>query len=272
MKITDYKLALISGASAGIGEEFARQLHAAGLRVCLVARRGDRLARLCHELNAQRADSTEFIECDLCDFDSSQGIIKVVEYIKLNNVDLLVNNAGRGSFGHFEEIDFESEQQMVQLNIMATMRLAHAVIAPMKDRRFGAIISVSSIAGIQALPYMATYAATKAFNLLHSLGLREELRSFNIRVLAVCPGPTATEFGGVARVPGTVSAIHRDSVALVVRNSIKALENNRAIIISSWRSKLLAIPSLLLPRALTTYFVGRSLGKVLQISQSRSSD
>lgn len=272
MKITDYRLALITGASAGIGEEFARQLQALGLKVCLVARRADRLTKLVSELNLLRADSAEFIECDLCDFDSEQGILKVVEYIKSNQVDLLVNNAGRGSFGFFEEINCQSEQEMVQLNIMATLRLAHAAIAPMKARRLGAIILVSSIAGIQALPYMATYAATKAFNLFHSMGLREELRPFNIRVLTVCPGPTATEFGGVARVPGTVSAIQRDSVALVVRNSIQALERNRAIVIPTWRSKLLALPSLLLPRVLTTYLVGRSLGKVLQLSRIKSRD
>ena len=132
----------------------------------------------------------------------------------------------------------------------------------MKERKEGEIISLSSIAGFQPLPLMSTYAATKAFNLFHSLGLKEELREFGINVLAVCPGPVATEFGGVARVPGTMTGGTRDSAESVVRSSLKALRHEKAFVVPCLRGKLISLPSRLLSKSLTSRRVYKVLSKV----------
>lgn len=235
------KNCLVTGVSAGIGKEFARQLREAGANVIGVSRREGEL----------QADLT-----------SSEDLQRVVEYIQGNQIDLLVNNAGVGSFGRFDELDLAWEEKMIQLNIVATTALAHAVIPQMKERKEGAIISVSSIAAFQPLPYMATYAATKSYNLIHSLGIREELKPFGVKVLTLCPGPTATEFGGVARVPGTLTGIYRDRVEVVVRNTLKRV-SRKAVVIPTLRAWLIALPSKLLPKTITTRQVGKVLGEVL---------
>ena len=195
------KKALITGASAGIGAEFAKQLHAKGCKLVLVARREELLRQISEELNNIRSDSVEYRAIDLTDR-SEAGLKSLLSYIENIEIDILVNNAGRGSFGHFNVLDREVEEEIVHLNVIAPLLLAHKVIPQMKKRRAGDIVTISSIAGFQPLPYMASYAASKAFNYSHSLGLRYELKQFGINVLTVCPGPTNTEFAGVARVPG----------------------------------------------------------------------
>lgn len=247
---------VITGASAGIGAEFARQLHAMGASLLLLARREDRLNALCAELNSKRANSARFIVTDLSD---SKQLEQTAQSLSTERVDLLINNAGRGSFNYFEKLSVEEELQMVRLNIDAALRLSHAVIPQMKSRKNGAIIYLSSIAGFTPLPYMSTYAATKAFDLFHSLGLRAELAQFGVRVLCVCPGPTATEFGGVARVPGEMTSISRDSAELVVSQSLEALGKNRALIVPGVRSGLLALGARILPLSLTAWLVERAL-------------
>ncbi len=258
-----YHRALITGASSGIGEEFARQLHAQGVFVCLVARRSDRLQALVVEFNSQRPDSAELLVCDLTSESENDGIPVVLRHLQCNSFDLLINNAGRGSFGYFHDLAVASELNQVRLNVEASMRISHAAIPAMIESRRGAIVNVSSVAAFQPLGFMSTYAATKCFNLFHSLGLRQELAEHNIRVVAICPGPTATEFGGVARVPGTVTSIRRDDVETVVRNSLKGLAANSAVVFPSTRSLGLAIISRVLPLALSSFFVARSLRAVL---------
>ena len=254
--------ALITGASSGIGAEFAKQLHAKGYQVTLVARRVQHLQDLTDSLNNQRPESAEVLSADLIvpwGSAGGGGYHAILEYISSNRIDVLVNNAGFGSFGHFESLPIDREIEMIKLNVEATVRLAHAVIPQMKARRQGAIISVSSIAGFQPLPYMATYSATKAFNLTHSLSLRYELQPFGIQVLSVCPGPTATEFQGVSRVPGKLTGGARDSVEEVVKESVAALEGGQAWVVPCWRAKLLSLPSRLLPRTWCTYLTGKAL-------------
>jgi short-subunit dehydrogenase len=186
---------------------------------------------------------------------------ELLRLISETRVDILVNNAGRGSFGLFDELDLEKEIEQVTLNVTASLRLAHAVIPQMKKRGSGAIVQISSIAGFQPIPFMATYAATKAFNLFHALALRHELKPFGVSVLAVCPGPTATEFGGVARVPGTSTGLARDDVQMVVRKSIAALSRNRAVVFPGLRASLVSLVPRLLPINISTAFMKRLLFK-----------
>lgn len=130
----------------------------------------------------------------------------------------------------------------------------------MKERKNGAIVNVASIAGFQPIPFMATYAATKAFNLYHSLALHQELKPFGIHVTAVCPGPTATEFAGVARVPGTSTGLARDGVELVVSKSITALQQNKPYVFPGIRAGQSLVPRLL-PISLSTALMKHMLGK-----------
>lgn len=261
--------AMVTGASAGIGKEFARQLHAAGYNLVLVARREELLAELANALNQVRPESVVFIAADLASQDSANGLPCVEQYLQENPVDLLVNNAGRGSFGAFEEIERAVETEMIALNITASMRLAHIALPAMKAAGRGGIISISSIAGFQPIPFMATYAATKAFNLFHSLGLAFELRGSGVHVTIVCPGPVATEFGGVARVPGMATGTSRSPVSAVVRESLVAYERKRVIVVPCLKAKCLAAVSRLTPLRLSTWITGKILVPVLKASTAR---
>ncbi len=260
------KTVLITGASSGIGYEFAKALHLRGCKIVAVARRADKLSALKELLEKERGDSVEVIVADI----SSSEIIKVINYIESHTVDILINNAGRGSFGEFEEIPIESEEEMVSLNVLAPMKLTHAAIPQMKQRREGALIAVSSIAAFQPLPFMATYAATKAFNFSHALGLRFELAPFNIRVLSVNPGPVETEFAGVARIPGMVTGGPRDSAIHVVEESLRALERDNNYVVPCLRAKLMWLMVMILPRSLSTFFTGRTLKSTLDAVKGES--
>ena len=252
------KTILITGASSGIGAEFARQFSDLGASMILVARREDKLQALSSELSR-----AEYLVADLT---NSKDLARVVEKIKANQIDILINNAGRGSFGYFEDLNLEAEINQVQLNVVATQALAHAVIPQMKERASGCIVSVSSIAAFQPLPLMATYAATKCFNYQHSMALREELKEFGVRVVTLCPGPTATEFGGVARVPGTATGGPRADVDMVVRETVKGIERNQAVVIPGLRAKGMAWFSKLMPTTFSSWIVGRTLKDVLRKS------
>jgi uncharacterized protein len=183
--------ALVTGASSGIGEQFARALAARGNELILVARRRERLERLASELPTR----AEVIECDLAD-DAASLPGKVAELGM--EVDLLVNNAGFGSWGRFLEQDPEQEARQIRLNCEAVVRLSRAFLPAMVDRRRGGVIVVASTAGMQPIPYQSVYAATKAFALSFSEALHTELRGSGVRVLAVNPGPVPTEWQGVA--------------------------------------------------------------------------
>jgi short-subunit dehydrogenase len=259
--------ALITGASAGIGAEFARQLHAEGARVVLVARRGERLNESAAIFNRARPGSAVALQADLA---AQDGVRLVADYISANQIDILVNNAGRGSFGEFDELDVDGELGIVALNVIATVHLAHAVIPQMKARKRGAIVSISSIAGFQPLPFMATYAATKAFNLSHSMGLKYELEHCGVRVLTVCPGPVDTEFAGVARIPGGYTGTSRDSAESVVRESLRALKRNALFVVPGWRAKPLYYFMRITPRRLANRMVAAILRGALEAHRRMS--
>ena len=259
------KVALITGASAGIGLEFAEQLHQRGASIVLVARRLERLQETANRMNSTRTESVVVLQADLAD---AEDLRKVQKNISQSRIDILVNNAGRGSFGRFETLSLEEELNLIKLNIEAPVVLTHEVLSQMKARRDGVIIMLSSVAGIQPLPYMATYGATKAFDVSFGVALAEELKPFGIKVLSVLPGPTATEFGGVARVPGEFTNIGRNEPSAVVGESLRALRQGRYWVIPCFAAKLLSWPSRILPLRLTTYLTGKSLQGALKVKES----
>jgi uncharacterized protein len=198
--------ALITGASSGIGEEFAKQLAARGHDLILVARRKDRLEHLAEHLPTY----AHVIECDL-----GSEAAKLPEHVaKLGvEVHMLVNNAGFGLRGHFTELNAAREAEMVRVNCEAVVTLTHAFVPAMVKRRRGGVITVASTAGMQPLPYETTYAATKAFAISFMEALSMELRGTGVRALVVNPGPVRTEWQQVAGyddntrvMPGMISA------------------------------------------------------------------
>ena len=234
---------LITGASAGLGVDFARQLSTRGQRLVLVARRGDRLEALARELGNARA-----VAIDLGEAAASERLMADIA-AHGERVDCLINNAGFGLWGRFASLDGERQRQMIDLNCGALVELCHAVLPAMIDRGHGAILNVASTAAFQPGPGMATYFATKAFVLSFTEALHEEVAKSGVRVTALCPGPTATEFGDVAGFRGNgifekLSASSSDVVAA----GLEALEKNRAVVIPGLLNKFGAQGHRLLPR------------------------
>jgi hypothetical protein len=198
--------ALITGASAGIGEEFARQLAGRGYDLILVARRRDRLEQLAEQVPT----TAHVLECDLVSH--AADLPAQVDELGVN-VDLLVNNAGFGLRGRFLELDPKREAEIVRVNCEAVVTLTHAFVPAMVERRRGGVITVASTAGMQPLPYEATYGASKAFAISFMEALWMELRGTGVRVTVVNPGPVKTEWQSVAGYdentqipPGMISA------------------------------------------------------------------
>src|SRR5919204_2694944 len=220
------EVALVTGASSGIGAEFAKQLSEDGYEVILVARRSDRL----QELASQLPGPAHVVACDLAN-DAASLAGKVAE-LGLR-VDVLVNNAGFGTHGRFTEIDPAREAEEVRLNCEALVTLTHAFLPGMLERRRGGVITVASTAGLQPIPYEATYSASKAFARTFSDALSGELRGTGVRALCVNPGPVPTEWqetagyepGYLPPVPGKISAEQ------VARESLEAFERGRRSII-----------------------------------------
>ena len=184
--------AVITGASSGIGAAFARRLAARGYRLVLVARREERLRALADELRRRHGVGVEVLVADLA---RPEGIARVEARLAADGaVDLLVNNAGFGTVGPFAESDLERQLAMIAVHVTATARLTRAVLPGMLARGRGAVINVASIAAFLPAPGNATYSATKAYAKVFSQGLATELRGTGVRVQALCPGFTRTEF------------------------------------------------------------------------------
>lgn len=197
--IVSYRCALVTGASAGLGEEFARQLAPRCHHLVLVARRGDRLAELAEELEAEHEHlAVHVATTDLLDEGGRQALVNWLDEERLCP-DLLVNNAGMGDYGEFATAAWDKLEAMLRLNIEALTHLTHAVLPGMLQMGHGAVINVSSLASVLPIPDFAVYAATKAYVTSFSEALRIELRPHGIPVVALCPGPVHTEFGTIAR-------------------------------------------------------------------------
>jgi uncharacterized protein len=229
------KWALVTGASSGIGRALAEQLGAGGANLVLTARRRERLTELGKRLRAAYGIRVEVLAADLAQPDSPEKIFAFTEERALQ-VDLLVNNAGLGSYGDFYTLDPKRELEIVQLNCSAVVCLTHLYVSGMVKRRTGDILIVASTAAYQAVPYMATYAASKAFDLLFAEALAEEVKRYGVRVCALCPGPTVSEFVAAAGIPEQLprNVASADEVARVGLRALAAGEHSVISGLTNW--------------------------------------
>jgi short-subunit dehydrogenase len=217
------RVALVTGASSGIGEEFARQLAARGHDLVLVARRADRLERLAGELPTQ----VRVVPCDLGS--EAETLAPRVRELGVD-VDLLVNNAGFGNHDRFWQIPESRDAMQVRLNCEAVVTLTRAFLPAMVERGSGGVINMASIFGFQPMPYEAVYGASKAFLLSFTAALRTELQGTGVRMLAVSPGPVATEFQETAGVGG-IKLVGKIPVGRVVDQALRAYDRDAGTVV-----------------------------------------
>ena len=257
---------LITGASSGIGEAFARKLAARGHNLLLVARSEDKLIVLCNELGRSQNIRAQYISMDLSQPDAPARLFEETQKRELE-IDFLINNAGFGSMDDFTKLDLVRELKMIELNVRSLVELTHRFLPPMRERKRGAIINVASTAGFQPVPFMATYAATKAFVLSFSEALWEENRRYGIKVMALCPGVTDTNFFAAARMekpPGRIS----QTAEQVVETALRGLKRGKSHIVSGWPNYFMIESERLVPRSM----IARVAGSVLRSHTNEERD
>jgi short-subunit dehydrogenase len=238
--------ALVTGASAGIGEAFARALAREGMSVALTARRRDRLEALASELEKTFSVQTRVVEEDLANAEGAERVARAVSDLP---IAVLVNNAGFGAAGRFDKLQAERLRDMVTVNCVAPMVLTRRILPRMQERGRGAVIFTGSVAGRQPLPLHGVYAATKAFDQLLGEALYVEQRRFGIDVLVIEPGPTETEFHGVANELPHAG----ESPDAVVETALEALGRQPSVV-SGWYNWLRAnLAQRIAPRSLVAH-------------------
>jgi short-subunit dehydrogenase len=251
---------LVTGASSGIGLELAKRFAADGHRLVLVARRADLLDTLAQELAANFKTEVQVIAMDLARPDAAQALWDETARRGLQ-IDVLVNNAGFGLHGEFADMPLARCTEMIQLNVTTLMALCHLAIPGMKQRGHGRIVNLSSLAGMQAAPMFTVYAATKAFVLLFSQALREEVAKDGIEVVAVCPGITESGFHEVARHSGTPMMRLMGGLKPMVDETYRGIQANRGMIVPGWINKLLPQLLRISPRGLSSKVTGWLMGR-----------
>ena len=244
------KWALVTGASAGIGKALAEELAQGRANLVLTARRKDRLESLAQHLHSQYKIETAIFAADLAQTSAPEAIFEFTQAQGLE-IELLVNNAGFGQYGEFHTVATQRLLEMVQVNCVAVLHLTRLYLPAMVAKRKGDVLIVASTAAFQAVPYISNYAATKVFDLYLAEGLAEEMRPFGIRVCALCPGTTASEFHEVAGHPER-SRGPQQSAETVARNGLKALAAGKSYVISGLGNYLGAHAQRLVPRRLVT--------------------
>jgi len=243
---------LITGASAGLGAEFARQCSARGEALALVARRRGRL----EALKAELGGDIHIFAADLSPPGAAQSLIAEVEAEGLV-VGTLINNAGFGLAGKFADLSADRQREMVDLNVRTLVELCHLVLPAMRAAGKGAICNVASTAAFQPGPNMAVYYATKAFVLSFTEALHHELKDSGIKVSALCPGPTESEFSDVADSHSPTLERMKMPAAPVVRAGLAGLDANKAVVVPGFRNKVGAQASRFFTRAAMRRIIGR---------------
>ena len=241
----------------GIGAAFARKLAGRGRNVFLVSRSEDRLIALCNELGRQTSVRAQYLVLDLQEPDAPMRLFEEVKKRDLE-IEMLINNAGFGSMGDLVKLDLNRELEMIRLNVTSVVELTHRFLGPMRERKQGTIINVASTAGFQAVPYMATYAATKAFVLSFSEALWDENRAHGIHVMALCPGVTETNFfeaAGIDRPPMRTVQTPEE----VVETALRGLARKKAVVISGWTNWFTVEAERVVPRSVVTKVAGNAL-------------
>jgi uncharacterized protein len=251
--------ALVTGASAGIGTEIARELARRGHGVTLVARRRDRLDALAAELADDHGVRAEALPCDLVDPDARRELPARIAGLGLH-VSVLVNNAGFGTAGPYHDADVDREIQQIRILVEAVADLTGRFVPGMVERRCGAILNVASTAGFQPLPNMAGYSAAKAWARSFTGALHEELKPRGVAVTALCPGPVETEFFDVAGetpIDNFIPKLAWVDVEHVARVAVDALERNRVEVVPGYAMSAIVNASKLVPREAALPFLGR---------------
>ena len=226
------KWAVVTGASAGIGTALAEELARGKTNLVLTARRQDRLEDLATKLAAAHQIQTKILVADLTQPDAPDKIFQFTEDQALP-VELLINNAGFGVYGEFDSADQSRLLDMVQVNCSAVVHLTRLYLPEMVARGHGDILIVASTAAFQSVPYISTYAATKAFDLLFAEGLAEEMKPHGLRVCALCPGSTESEFAEVAgQTHIAATRANRETAEKVARTGLRALASGKSYVIS----------------------------------------
>ena len=243
---------LVTGASSGIGAEFARQLGARGYDLFLVARREERLRELAAEIERERGVSVQVAACDLGDAVAREGLIEQVKASRLA-VEILINNAGFSTVGDVHE-NPDRQLGMLQVNIEALVALTSAFLPAMVERGRGAVINVASIAAFQPIPAQATYAATKSFVLSFSESVAAEVRRSGVSVTTLCPGPVATEFIEVAQFKRTQDEMGPSFIwatpADIAREAIEGAERGKRVVLPNLALRAIAYASRVSPRSI----------------------
>jgi len=243
------KWALVTGASAGIGVALAEELAAAGTHLVLTARRLDRLQEVSTSLRNKHSIQTQVFAADLARRDAPPRLYAFCKEKGLQ-IDLLINNAGFGQYGELSQVETERLLDMVEVNCTAMVHLTRLFLPDMMARRTGDILILASTAAFQAVPYISTYAATKAFDLYFAEGLAEEMKPYGIRVCALCPGSTESEFHAVAGQERFIRG--QEPADKVARTGLQALAAGKSYVISGFGNYLGAQSQRIVPRRVVT--------------------
>ncbi len=257
------KVTLITGASSGIGEAFARRLAAENHDLVLVARSEKALHELCDELMLKHGITAHYVVLDLTERDADAALWAETETHGFE-VDWLINNAGFGSVGDFTKLGRDRELEMIDLNIRSLAALTHRYLGPMRERKAGKIINVSSAAGFQPIPFMATYAATKAFVSSFSEAIAEENTPYGIQVLTLCPGSTKTNFFAASKIDRPIQVKGQQTVDDVIDTAMKAIKSGRRKVVSGFANKIGALLGGHAPHALSSWAMARALRSKFQ--------
>lgn len=246
--------AVVTGASAGIGQQFARELARRGHPVLAVARRAERLEALAHEAAAHGGR----VEAVVADLETPEGVELVARRAEaLGEVELLVNCAGFATWGHFLELRDDKELGSIRLNIEALVVLTRRLLPAMVRRGRGGVINVASSAAFQPMPYFTTYAATKAFVLSFSEALAQEMKGTGVRVLASCPGPVRTEFAAAADAQQIEDSLPPLTAEQVVRATLRAYDGGRVVRVVGLINRILVQLPRVLPRSVVRWMMAQ---------------
>ncbi len=244
------KWALVTGASAGIGVALAKELAASGTNLVLTARRKDRLDVHAAALRKDHGVLTEVIAADLAQADAPEKIFVFTQEKDLA-IELLINNAGFGQYGELTQVPAQRLLDMVQVNCHAVVHLTRLFLPQMIERKRGDVLILASTASFQAVPFISTYAATKAFDLFFAEGLAEEMKPHGIRVCALCPGSTESEFHSVAE-QEAFTMKNQETAEKVARTGLRALATGKSYVVSGLGNYLGAHSQRIVPRRLVT--------------------
>jgi short-subunit dehydrogenase len=251
------KWALVTGASAGIGAALAEELARGETNLVLTARRRERLEELAQKLAAAHKIRTRVFVADLAEAEAPEKIFQFTKELGIE-IELLINNAGFGAYGEFTAVELHRLTDMVQVNCAAVAHLTRLYLPEMVARKHGDVLIVASTAAFQAVPYISTYAATKAFDLLFAEGLAEEMRPYGVRVSALCPGSTESEFAQVAgQTQIAATRANRETAEKVARTGLRALASGKSYVVSGLGNYLGVLGQRLVSRGLVARVAAR---------------